>query len=175
MRQALREAGGDWDRIGQVRAAPGSIACFLEVHIEQGTRLERLDLPLAVVSTISGIVRQRVTFRGEAGHAGTMPMADRHDPLRAAAHFVLAVAGLPEHLAGLDPFATATVGALTVTPNSPNRYSRPGSGHHRSPLIRSRALAHLAQLQRATPQQQRPPRLRYCYHRACPRSGACDL
>jgi acetylornithine deacetylase/succinyl-diaminopimelate desuccinylase-like protein len=49
-----------------------------------------------------------------------MGMADRRDALRAAAHFILAIAGLPEHLAGIDPFATATVGALTVAPNSPN-------------------------------------------------------
>jgi len=120
VRAALREAGGDWERLSSAREDLGPLATFLEVHIEQGTRLEAADRPLAVVSSVSGIYRQRIVFKGEAGHAGTTPMAGRRDALRAAARCLLAVADLPATAAVDDPSATATVGFLDVAPNSPN-------------------------------------------------------
>jgi len=120
VREALRAIGGDWDRLPSARAELGSMACFLEVHIEQGTRLEAANQALAVVSSVCGIYRQRITFHGEAGHAGTTAMGARHDALRAAARAVLAIGELPARVAADDPSATATVGVLEVSPNSPN-------------------------------------------------------
>lgn len=120
VREALRDSGGDWEALPGVRAQMGPIACFLEVHIEQGRRLQDAGQALAVVSGVSGIYRHAVTFEGEPGHAGTTAMADRHDALRAASRFVLAVADLPATAASGDPAATATAGFLTVSPNSPN-------------------------------------------------------
>ena len=120
VRQALAESGGDWEALAGARAALGTVACFIEVHIEQGRRLERAGRPLAVVSAVTGIYRQRVDFTGRAGHAGTTAMADRHDALRAAARLILAVAALPGRIVPQDRDATATVGALTLSPNTPN-------------------------------------------------------
>ena len=37
--------------------------------------LEAKGLPLGIVSAINGATRARVTVMGEAGHAGTVPMA----------------------------------------------------------------------------------------------------
>jgi allantoate deiminase len=87
---------------------------FLEVHIEQGPTLERLDEPLGIVTTIAGQARGSVTFEGRAGHAGTMPMDERADALVEAAEFVLRVRD------SARDGAVATVGALEVEPGAVN-------------------------------------------------------
>src|SRR5690606_31975795 len=48
---------------------------FIEVHIEQGPVLEAEDLPIGIVSGIAGAARFTIEIAGEAGHAGTVPMA----------------------------------------------------------------------------------------------------
>jgi beta-ureidopropionase / N-carbamoyl-L-amino-acid hydrolase len=77
--QAVIRAGGDPDRALRIGWAPGSVLAYLELHVEQGPHLEALGVPLGVVTTIVGIQRFEVTFRGRADHAGTMPMGRRHD------------------------------------------------------------------------------------------------
>jgi hydantoinase/carbamoylase family amidase len=78
--------------------------------------LEAQDLPVGVVSAISGQARHRITFTGEAAHAGTTPMDRRRDALAAGAEFVLAV----EREARSHPDLVATVGQLTVSPGAVN-------------------------------------------------------
>src|SRR5207302_19356 len=63
----------------------GLPACFLEVHVEQGPVLERAEVPFGLVTGITGMVRGERVFEGEAGHAGTVPMAGRRDAPVAAA------------------------------------------------------------------------------------------
>ncbi|NTV99951.1 MAG: hydantoinase/carbamoylase family amidase, partial [Oscillochloris sp.] len=81
---ALRTFGGDPELILQDVRRPQDLLGYLEVHIEQGPLLEQRDLPVGVVSAITGISRATLTFMGTAGHAGTVPMAMRHDALCAA-------------------------------------------------------------------------------------------
>jgi len=81
---------------------------FLEVHIEQGPRLERLGVPLGVVTGIAAQARGSVVFEGQASHAGTTPMDERSDALVEAAEFVLRVRD------SARDGAVATVGALEV-------------------------------------------------------------
>jgi allantoate deiminase len=78
--------------------------------------LEAEGAPLGVVGAIAGQTRARVTFTGQAGHAGTVPMALRRDALAAAAHFVRAV----EEAAHRQGGAVATVGELEVEPGASN-------------------------------------------------------
>ena len=87
---------------------------FVEVHIEQGPTLERLDEPLGVVTAIAGQARGSVTFEGRAAHAGTTPMDERADALVDAAAFVLRVREVAQG------GARATVGALEVEPGAMN-------------------------------------------------------
>jgi acetylornithine deacetylase/succinyl-diaminopimelate desuccinylase-like protein len=87
---------------------------FVEVHIEQGPTLERLDEPLGVVTAIAGQARGSVTFEGRAAHAGTTPMDERADALVDAAAFVLRVREVAQG------GARATVGALEVEPGAVN-------------------------------------------------------
>lgn len=62
---------------------------WVELHIEQGTRLETDGIDIGVVNAIVGIRSIHVTFRGEAAHAGTKPMELRRDALWGASQFVL--------------------------------------------------------------------------------------
>jgi allantoate deiminase len=89
---------------------------FLELHIEQGPLLERTGVPLGLVTGIVGIVRGERVFTGTAGHAGTVPMADRNDALVAAAEYVVRVR---DSAAALDG-AVATVGQIDVEPGATN-------------------------------------------------------
>ncbi len=114
--EAIRAFGGDPDFIRQDARRPQSLLGYLEVHIEQGPQLELANLPIGVVSAITGISRSTLTFSGAAGHAGTVPMPLRRDALCAAAEFVLAA----EHYARGAPGMVATVGQLTVAPGASN-------------------------------------------------------
>src|SRR5438105_805231 len=80
--------GGDPHRLGEVRQPPGSIAAYVELHIEQGAALEEAGIDIGIVEGIVGIRQWEVTFDGVANHAGTTPMDRRHDALLAAARFI---------------------------------------------------------------------------------------
>ena len=89
---------------------------YLEFHIEQGSELEARSLPLGVVTAITGQIRGTMTFTGKASHAGTTPMAQRHDALAAAAEWI----GQVEALALVTPGLAATVGQIAVHPGAVN-------------------------------------------------------
>ncbi|WP_146690254.1 Zn-dependent hydrolase [Bradyrhizobium canariense] len=119
LRDALRRVGGDPDRLDQ--AIRGDIRAFLELHIEQGVVLESQSLDVGIVTSIVGIRRIEIVFQGEADHAGTTPMALRHDALVAAANTVASVRRAAEQLAAEGPdYFVATVGVLTVDPSASN-------------------------------------------------------
>src|SRR5699024_5443212 len=93
------------------------VELFIEVHIEQGKRLEKADLPCGIVSGIAGPCWIEFTFSGEAGHAGSTPMDDRNDALVAASAFVTEIAGLPREI---NDTCVATVGKMHISPNGVN-------------------------------------------------------
>ncbi len=91
---------------------------FLELHIEQGRRLEQAGIAAGVVTGIAGPTFLQVQFDGQADHAGATEWADRRDSLLAAAHVIVALRAM-----GRDAFdgrGHVTVGALTVEPNVTN-------------------------------------------------------
>jgi N-carbamoyl-L-amino-acid hydrolase len=114
---AIRKIGGDPDRILGARRPKGSHHCYIELHIEQGGTLERGRVPIGVVEGIVAIDRYDVTITGVANHAGTTPIAERHDAMLAAAHLTIAVRDAATRTPGRQ---VATVGHIEVTPNSPN-------------------------------------------------------
>ena len=114
---AIRKIGGDPDRIAEARRARGSHHCYLELHIEQGGTLERTSVPIGVVEGIVAIDKYDAVITGMANHAGTTPIADRHDALLAAAHLTVAVRDVVTRGPGRQ---VGTVGHIEVTPNSPN-------------------------------------------------------
>ncbi|WP_017471529.1 Zn-dependent hydrolase [Amphibacillus jilinensis] len=93
------------------------IAAYVEVHIEQGKKLENSHMPVGVVTGIAGPYWLDIVFLGEANHAGNTPMTGRKDALLAASQFI---AGLPSLPAQFSPTAVATVGKINVSPNGTN-------------------------------------------------------
>lgn len=116
LREALRRFGGDPDAIPGIARRPEAYRAYLEVHIEQGPQLEAADLPVGVVSAINGITRARARITGEAGHAGTVPMAMRRDALAGLAEIV----GVVERIGARRPDTVATVGVAQVQPGAVN-------------------------------------------------------
>ena len=114
---AIRKIGGDPRRIMDAPRSRGAHHCYLELHIEQGSTLEREGIPIGVVEGIVSIDRHQVTVRGFANHAGTTPMTERQDALLAASHLAIAVRQIVTSEPGRQ---VGTVGRLEVTPNSPN-------------------------------------------------------
>ena len=114
--EAMRRFGLNPERISEAARKPSEIRCFLEVHIEQGPVLENEGLAVGAVTAIAGANRMMVTVEGTAGHAGTVPMATRCDPLVAASLCVLAV----EEVAASQPQTVGTVGVITASPGATN-------------------------------------------------------
>ena len=127
MADAIRDAGGDPEEA--VGAPAPQLAGYLEVHIEQGPVLEREDVPVGVVTAIAGQTRVSLTLTGEAGHAGTLPMAGRRDALVAASEMVVAVERIGRSVEGL----VATVGVLSVSFGAPNVVPGRGAAVARRP------------------------------------------
>ena len=115
-REALTAFGCDPSRIAAEKRPPDRMLGYVEVHIEQGPVLEKDGLPLGIVTTIEGVTRAAIDVEGTAGHAGTVPMAMRHDALAAAAEMLLAI----EERARRQPNLVATVGQLEVLRSAPN-------------------------------------------------------
>ena len=115
--EGLAANGGDPARLADARRERGSLAAFLELHVEQGGVLDRLGIPIGVVEGIVGIRRWNVTVHGFANHAGTTPMADRRDAMVTAARFIDAVNRVALEMEGRQ---VATVGRIQAEPGAPN-------------------------------------------------------
>lgn len=92
----------------------GSVAVFLELHIEQGRVLESHGVPVGIVDAIAGSTRAELTVSGCADHSGATPMPLRRDALAGASELVLEV----ERQAAAYRTTVATVGRLEVEPGS---------------------------------------------------------
>jgi allantoate deiminase len=114
MAHAMRDFGLDINRV-QHSVRANDIHAFLEIHIEQGPVLEANNLAVGVVTGIAGARRFKCSVEGQAGHAGTVPMAMRQDALAGAAEMILAV----EKLATAGK-VVATVGKLHCVSGATN-------------------------------------------------------
>jgi len=115
--EGLRRLGGDPTRLTEARRDPGSLAAFLELHVEQGAVLEQDGVDIGIVEGIVGIMRWNVTVDGMTNHAGTTPMDRRADAMVGAARFVDAVHRTALTMPGRQ---VATIGRLTAEPGAPN-------------------------------------------------------
>jgi len=113
--EAMAAWGRDPERHGEARRVD-EVGHYLELHVEQGPRLEAAGTDIGVVTSIVGLVGYRARVTGRANHAGTTPMRLRRDALAGAARMVLAIRDLAR---GREE-ATANVGVLRVAPGSSN-------------------------------------------------------
>lgn len=116
MRQALATFGLDPNAIKSAARRESDVLGYIELHIEQGPVLEALNLPVGVVTAISGASRFIIHLEGMAGHAGTVPMDRRRDALTGAAECILMIERYCRARKGL----VGTVGQATVLPGATN-------------------------------------------------------
>jgi allantoate deiminase len=112
MSDAMRAVGLRPERIGETTRH--DIESFIELHIEQGPVLEHVDLPVAVVTGITGLRHYDVELTGVANHAGAFPMDLRRDPMAGFAEIVTTLIGAAERIG--RP-AVTTIGRVFVEPN----------------------------------------------------------
>jgi N-carbamoyl-L-amino-acid hydrolase len=112
----IRQVGGDPDVVSKRT----DIKAFLELHIEQGTVLEREGIDMGIVDAITGITRIEILIEGRADHAGTTPMSARYDALSAASCVVLGIERIARELAAGPSYFAGTVGEFSMEPNAAN-------------------------------------------------------
>src|SRR5256886_335421 len=117
VREGIKFIGGDLSKLATVKREKGSIAAYLELHIEQGGTLEAEKIDIGVVEGIVGINWWDVTIEGFANHAGTTAMNNRQDALLAAAKFIEAVNRVVNSVPGRQ---VGTVGRIQAMPGAPN-------------------------------------------------------
>lgn len=119
---SLSHIGGDWAQLPTAERELGSLAAFVELHVEQGPVLEAAGNPIGLVTGIVGQRRYVITIEGQASHAGTTPMSMRQDALVAASQVILAInqIGCAQDDNALTGDQVATVGAIKLSPNVAN-------------------------------------------------------
>jgi len=110
--ELLTAAGVKLDRLHSASKHLADVAGFLELHIEQGPRLESGGYSVGLVVGILGVDRYRVTIRGSSTHGGTTPFELRRDPGQAAARLIVQI---PEIVSKIDAAGVATVGVLSTS------------------------------------------------------------
>jgi allantoate deiminase len=110
--EAMASVGLEPERFAEARR--DDIDTFVELHIEQGPRLEDEGLAVGVVTGITGIRHTAVELGGRSDHAGARPMIGRRDPMPGMAEIVLGAIGAALEL---GPPAVTTIGRMEVEPN----------------------------------------------------------
>ena len=90
---------------------------YVELHIEQGPVLEAEGITIGAVTSVQGISWTELVIGGQSNHAGTTPMAMRHDAGYVAAEIAVFVRRLAAELGGPQ---VATVGRIVLHPNLVN-------------------------------------------------------
>ncbi|HTK51391.1 MAG TPA: M20 family metallo-hydrolase [Gemmatimonadaceae bacterium] len=117
IRDGIGIVGGNVAKLSEAERKKGDLACYMELHIEQGGLLEKAGLQIGVVEGIVGLRWFEVTITGFANHAGTTPMDQRQDAMLAAARFAVAVNDAVRSVPGRT---VATIGRMVVSPNTTN-------------------------------------------------------
>jgi beta-ureidopropionase / N-carbamoyl-L-amino-acid hydrolase len=113
--QAMASAGLDPAAVGRDDETLRRVGQFVELHVEQGKGLVELGSPIGVASAIWPHGRWRIDLPGQANHAGTTRIEDRHDAMLGYASVVLAA-----RAAAVRHGAVATCGKVRVEPNGVN-------------------------------------------------------
>jgi N-carbamoyl-L-amino-acid hydrolase len=112
LEDAVAKCGYDFQRFPDASSERKNAAAYLELHIEQGPVLERMNLPLAAVLGTKGVERHAITFHGQEAHSGSTPMNQRRDALAAAAKLALEI----RSIAGKHADSVCTIGSVKTFP-----------------------------------------------------------
>jgi beta-ureidopropionase / N-carbamoyl-L-amino-acid hydrolase len=112
LEDALQRCGVEIAKFPDATKEQRNAAAYLELHIEQGPVLERMELPLGVVLGTKGVERHIINFHGQEAHSGSTPMNARRDALAAAAKLALEI----RHIAQKHEDAVCTMGSVKTYP-----------------------------------------------------------
>ncbi|MDZ5783488.1 M20 family metallo-hydrolase [Marinococcus luteus] len=121
LEEAVRSQGLDWNNMNLAEQPLEAFHRVVELHIEQGTKIENARKDIGIVRGIACPLRLSFVFTGEAGHTGTTPMNKRKDALAASAPFIQTVAETAkkiESASGEEIVATAST--IECEPNEMN-------------------------------------------------------
>lgn len=122
LEEAMRKAGYSPESFA--KAKKENLAAFIELHVEQGPRLERRQKKIGIVSGIVGIYSYDIEIVGKQNHAGTTPMDMRLDPVAAAADFIIRLTEFAEEASDT---ATLTFGGINSQPGMSNVIAKKAS------------------------------------------------
>lgn len=97
------------------RLDTAKIRSYIELHIEQGNRLEKENRNIGIVTGIVGLQRYKISVQGMSNHSGTTMMEYRDDALVKAARII---AYCDEQAKKYGQDFVATVSAVTISPNA---------------------------------------------------------
>lgn len=120
-KEAVEKRGLDIDNFVKARRNDGELNCFVELHIEQGPRLEKENKDIGVVTSIAAPTRYHIDIFGTASHSGTTPMRYRKDAFLAASEIALSLEEYALQEEEFNSVATAgncvvRAGAMNVVP-----------------------------------------------------------
>jgi beta-ureidopropionase / N-carbamoyl-L-amino-acid hydrolase len=113
----LELAGLNENGLLKANRDPSKLAGYLELHIEQGNRMEAEGVDIGIVTGIVGLVSITLTFIGRADHAGTTSMERRRDAAQGACSFTVKAREL---LMEDFPGCVANVGMIQLLPGAYN-------------------------------------------------------
>lgn len=123
LRDAIASQGFDPSYIDECRPSferdyIESILGYLELHIEQGVRLERDRLDLGIVTSVAGDRRFTIVLQGRFDHSGATPMGHtfRSDSNLALAHILTRLDGLAGRHRQAGREFTQTAGIINSDP-----------------------------------------------------------
>lgn len=118
VRQAVEERGLSFEQMEEARRPCKAIRHFVELHIEQGTRIEEAGKDFGVATAVACPIRLRIRVVGKAGHTGSTPMSRRWDALVASAPLISFISERARQLSEEnDVPVVATVSQINLTPN----------------------------------------------------------
>ncbi|RSL31732.1 Zn-dependent hydrolase [Salibacterium salarium] len=115
--EAMKRQGLLPNKLKQCWLDKEDIKAFIEVHIEQGKRLEQHKESIGIVNGIAGPSWLEIKIDGETDHAGNTPMDMRHDAVAGAAELITSIENIPREISST---AVATVGKVNFYPNGSN-------------------------------------------------------
>lgn len=115
--EGMRYLGGNPDSLLLAARPKGSIAGYLELHIEQGANLEKAQKNIGIVEGIVGLLGMNIVVTGLTNHAGTTPMPIRKDALVTAAKLIILI---NETVLSIPGRQVATVGQIKAFPGATN-------------------------------------------------------
>lgn len=118
LEQILMELNYDLESFHEIEKSSEEVYASIELHIEQGAVLEKKGLPIGVVESICAPTNITVRVIGVQEHAGSTPMAIRHDALVASSELVIWLESLIKSFGGKH--TVGTIGHMEVFPNAEN-------------------------------------------------------